>query len=80
MPRRKSSTCELCGGKLKRRRVTMQHWLDGKLYVVENVIAEVCPQCGERYYHAKTLDAIDAMLRRKHAVKKRMTVEVVAAP
>jgi hypothetical protein len=58
----------------------MQHWLDGKLYLVENVLAEVCPQCGERYYHAKTLDAIDAMLRRKHPVKKRMTVEVVAAP
>jgi len=70
----------LCGGKLKKRRVTLQHWLDGKLYVVENVEAEVCSQCGERYYHAKTLDRIDAMLRRKHAVKKRMTVEVVAAP
>ncbi len=58
----------------------MQHWLGGRLYLVENVIAEVCPQCGERYYYAKTLDAIDTMLRRKHAVKKRMTVEVVAAP
>ena len=69
--------CKFCGGRTVKKRVTMQHWLDGKLYLVENVEADVCRECGERYYHAKTLDAVDAMLRGEHQVKERLTVEVV---
>lgn len=72
-------TCELCGGPTERRRVTKQHRLDGKLFVVENVEAEVCTECGERYFHATTLDAVDALLRGKHRVKKKLIVEVVSA-
>lgn len=72
-------SCDFCNGKTERRKVTKEHRLDGKLYIVENVEAEVCTGCGERYYHAKTLHAINAMLRRKHKVKKRLEVEVVSA-
>lgn len=72
--------CDFCGGRTKSRRVTKQHRLDGSLYIVENVEAEVCPECGERYFHAKTLDAIDSMLRGSHSVKEKLTVEVVTAP
>jgi YgiT-type zinc finger domain-containing protein len=72
-------TCDFCNkGKTRPKRVTLQHWLKGKLYVVENVEAEVCTECGERYFHAKTLDAIDAKLQKKHRVKKRLRVEVVS--
>jgi len=72
--------CEYCGGRTRAKHVTKHHRLDGRWYIVENVEVQACPDCGERYYHAKTLDAIDAMLRRKHKVKQRLTVEVVAAP
>ncbi|HEV8608282.1 MAG TPA: YgiT-type zinc finger protein [Tepidisphaeraceae bacterium] len=80
MSRTKASTCEFCAGRLKDKRVTIQHWFDGRLYEVEKVAAQLCQDCGERYYHAETLDAIDAMLRSKHPVEKRLSVEVVAAP
>lgn len=70
--------CEFCKGRTAKRRVTKHHYLAGRLYVVQNVEAEVCAECGERYFHAKTLDAIDAMLKRKHRVRKRLQVEVVA--
>ena len=73
-------TCDSCGGKTGPKRVTKQHRLDGKLYIVENVEAELCEDCGERYFHAKTLDAIDAMLRGSHPVKEKLMVEVVTAP
>jgi YgiT-type zinc finger domain-containing protein len=73
-------TCDRCGGQTIAKRVTKQHRLDGKLYIVENVDAEVCQDCGERYFHARTLDAIDAMLRGSHAVKDKLLVEVVTAP
>ncbi len=71
-------TCEFCGGITSPKKVRKQHWLHGRLYLVENVEAEVCIECGERYYHAKTLDAIDRLLEGKHEVKENLEVEVVS--
>ena len=70
--------CEFCGGKTIRKKVKRQHWLRGKLYIVENVDAEVCTKCGERYFHATTLDEIDRLLLTEHEVKERMDVEIVS--
>ena len=70
-------TCEFCGGKTAKKTVKKQHWLKGKLYIIENVEAEVCTQCGERYFHATTLDAIDKLLESDHEVTDRLDVEVV---
>lgn len=70
--------CEFCGGKTKAKNVKRQHWLNKKLYIVENVQAEVCTECGERYFHARTLDALDAYLSEQHAVKEHINVEVVS--
>ena len=50
-----------------------------RLYIVENVDAEVCTECGERYFHATTLDAIDKLLAGDHVVKEVLSVEVVSA-
>nr|VFJ64008.1 MAG: YgiT-type zinc finger domain-containing protein [Candidatus Kentron sp. FM]VFJ66313.1 MAG: YgiT-type zinc finger domain-containing protein [Candidatus Kentron sp. FM]VFK09748.1 MAG: YgiT-type zinc finger domain-containing protein [Candidatus Kentron sp. FM] len=69
--------CEFCDGETRQKRVKRQHWLNGALYIVENVSAEVCAECGERYFYARTLDAIDAYLSRQHEVKARLNVEVV---
>jgi len=52
--------CEFCNGRTATEQVTRLHRLNGKLYVVEGVNAEVCADCGEPYFHAKTLDAIDS--------------------
>jgi YgiT-type zinc finger domain-containing protein len=70
--------CEFCGGQTTKRLVRKQHWLHGKLYLVENVEAEVCRECGERYFHARTLDAIDRLLEGKYEVKENLQVEVVS--
>jgi len=70
--------CEFCDGKTVKKKVKRQHWLDGRLYIVENVEAEVCSGCGERYFHAKILDSIDKMLKDEHDVKGHLDVEVVS--
>ncbi|MBI5893905.1 MAG: YgiT-type zinc finger protein [Deltaproteobacteria bacterium] len=70
--------CEFCGGQTTKKKVKRQHWLHGKLYLVENVESEVCTECGERYFHAKILDEIDNLLEAKHEVKERLEVEVVS--
>ena len=61
--------CEFRGGRTKAKNVKRQHWLNKKLYIVENVQAEVCTECGERCFHAKTLDALDASRSERHVVK-----------
>ncbi len=71
-------TCEFCGGQTAKKKVKRRHWLQGKLYLVENVDAEVCTQCGERYFHAATLNEIDRVLGAEHEVKDRIEVEVVS--
>jgi YgiT-type zinc finger domain-containing protein len=69
--------CEFCGGQTTTKKVMKNHWLQGKLYIVENVEAEVCMECGERYYHAEILDLIDRLLEGEHPVKDKLQVEVV---
>ncbi len=70
--------CEFCGGETRVKRVKRQHWLHGKLYIVENVEALVCKKCGERYFHATTLDDIDLYLSSAHDVKAEINLEVVS--
>ena len=70
--------CEFCMGKTRKKKVRRQHWFKGKLYIVENVEAEVCPECGERYFHASVLDSIDSYLASEHDVERRMDVEIVS--
>ena len=45
--------CEFCEGQTVKKKVKKHHWLHGKLYIIENIEAEVCKECGERYFHAK---------------------------
>ena len=69
--------CEFCGGDTKNKSVKRQHWLNKKLYIVENVQAQVCTECGERYFHAKELDELDDYLLKQHVVKENINVEIV---
>jgi len=69
---------EFYGGMTKTKNVKRQHWSNRKLYIVENMQAAVCTECGERYFHAKILDALDEYLSKRHDIKERLDVEVVS--
>ena len=72
--------CDFCQGQTVSRRVKKHRWHNGRLFVLENVPAEVCQECGTRYYHASTLDDIDSWLDRDHPVKRKLEVEAVSLP
>jgi YgiT-type zinc finger domain-containing protein len=73
--------CEFCGGQTVKRKVRKVHWLRQRLYIIDDVEAEVCRECGERYYHATTLDAIDQLLESgQPVVKEQLRVEVIGMP
>jgi YgiT-type zinc finger domain-containing protein len=71
--------CEFCNSETTPKKVRKQHWFEGRLYIVEDVDAEVCTECGERYYHATTLDRIDKVIAGDDAVKELLSVEVLSA-
>ncbi len=71
--------CEFCDSETAPKKVRKQHWLKGKLYIVENVDALVCKECGERYFHASTLDKIDDIVTNERDVKEALTVEALTA-
>ncbi|MGO9112735.1 MAG: YgiT-type zinc finger protein [Thermoguttaceae bacterium] len=71
--------CEFCTGETTVRRVRKQHWHKGRLYIIDNVEAQVCQECGEKYFHASVLDRIDALIDGEHEVKEILSVEVLSA-
>jgi YgiT-type zinc finger domain-containing protein len=71
--------CEFCKGETIPRRARKEHWHKGRLYIVDNVEAQVCQECGESYVHATVLEKIDAMIEGAHEVKEVLSVEVLTA-
>jgi YgiT-type zinc finger domain-containing protein len=57
-------TCSACGAVLKREKITYTQTIGDKFYIVKDVPAEVCPQCGEQYLSPDTVDAIQAVIER----------------
>ncbi|MBZ0301586.1 MAG: YgiT-type zinc finger protein [Anaerolineae bacterium] len=51
--------CRTCGGPLEAQRVTRLQQYAGHWYLIENVPALVCRQCGEQYF---TPDAHDLVV------------------
>jgi YgiT-type zinc finger domain-containing protein len=70
--------CEFCEGQTLSKKVRKIHWFQRQLYLIEGVEAQVCQECGERYYHATILDAIDNSLRLGTSIiKEKIQVQVV---
>ena len=70
--------CEFCESQTVKKKVNKHHWLHGKLYIIENIEAEVCTESGERYFHTKILYDTDRILETKHDAKEKIEVAVVS--
>jgi YgiT-type zinc finger domain-containing protein len=58
--------CVFCGGKSAKRNVTFVYDNDAaECFVVENVPAEVCLQCGEKTYAPEAVDKLTDLTQRK---------------
>lgn len=66
--------CVFCGGKVEFRKVTFAYDYDDDYFLIENVPAEVCLQCGEKTYSPDVTDHVLRLAKKKlHPVK---TVQV----
>lgn len=74
----KEFECEYCGGVIQPKKVTVEHWYEGKLVIIRDVPVGVCGECGERYYEAATLEQLDAMARESESAPERISVPIMA--
>ncbi len=56
--------CSVCKGNLKNKKLTYTQELEGKVYVVSDVPALVCSQCGETYLSPDTVDRIQEVIEK----------------
>lgn len=66
------SACQACGGELKPEKVNLEELEGGKLYLMENVPAMVCEECGEIWVPEPILKEFEKMMEtaKLHRVKK----------
>lgn len=63
--------CSVCGAQLETKTITYTQTIDGKVYIVVDVPAQVCPQCGEIYLSPETVDAIQEQIEHGQATETR---------
>jgi len=64
--------CEICGGDLIPEKVNLEDYQEGKLYIMENVPAYVCQNCGETWVPEPILEEFEKMIELvKQKSKKR---------
>lgn len=67
----KNTKCHFCGSEdFEERRVEYIYRRNGKYLIVRDLPREVCLRCGERYYPAGALLAVEARFKAIHEQQK----------
>ena len=64
-------SCSVCGGTLTSKTITYTQTVDDQVFIVADVEAEVCGQCGEQYLSPDTVDRIQELMEHGRAVETR---------
>jgi YgiT-type zinc finger domain-containing protein len=54
--------CNACGGTLKKDKVNLEDFEGGKVYLIENVPALVCEECGEVWVPEESMQEFEEMI------------------
>ncbi len=69
-------SCVFCGGKIISKKVTFIYEDGDQFFVIRNVPAEVCTQCGERTYSPEITDEIMNFAKQRFQPKNLINVPV----
>jgi YgiT-type zinc finger domain-containing protein len=74
--------CKMCDAKLVEKRIKQDFWIRGKLIVIDNVPAGVCPRCGAKVVRSEVERRIAKIIEspRKCAKAPVIQVPVVELP
>ena len=75
--KRRYNRCHFCGGRVTERLVVVDYrWGDELLAIVEDVPAGVCEVCGERYFKAAVVKALEHTAHTHTRTRSTVTVPV----
>ena len=68
--------CAFCKGNTEERLITYVQEYKGRVVIIENVPAEVCTQCGEKFIGPEVAEKIQRLVWEQPAPKRRADVPV----
>lgn len=68
--------CDFCGGELKNKKVNLELHIQKKLVICEGLPADVCKQCGEKYFNAEVSAKIDRFVKKYLGMKPSRYIPV----
>ena len=75
--RRVYHACHFCGGAVLEKKITVHYrWGETMVTVIKNVPAGVCQICGEQYFKAPIVKAMERVARSKKKPKEILKVPV----
>jgi len=72
----KDSLCAICGGKIHRKKMSIDRLVENHLYLFENVIVLACNQCGEIWIPGSLAERMDQAIQGHLKPKRRIPVPV----
>lgn len=72
----KMKQCYFCKGKIQRQLVTVDYRWGEKLIVIKDVPAQVCTQCGEKYFDAEVSRQMEHIVLKGEKPSVSLTVPV----
>jgi len=70
--------CEICNTPMQEKHIKQDFWIRGKLIVVEDVPAGVCPRCGEKVVKADVGQWIVKLIEDSERITKAPRISVPA--
>ncbi|MFH1386306.1 MAG: YgiT-type zinc finger protein [bacterium] len=67
--------CHYCGGEIDEQKTRVDFWWEEKLYLIEDVPAGICKQCGEKYFTAKVSKVMDELVK-SQVVERTLQIPV----
>jgi YgiT-type zinc finger domain-containing protein len=68
--------CEYCNGLIVEKRVDLTRKVGENYFLVENVPAGVCTECGTRYYAANVLKTVEETIRGRRKAEREVLMAV----
>jgi len=68
--------CEICNTSMQEKLIKQDFWIQGKLIVVEDVPAGVCPKCGEKVVKADVGRWIIKLIENSERIAKAPRISV----
>lgn len=68
--------CDLCGGELEHEKIDLEVHIQKELIICEDLPADICKQCGEKYFSADVSSKIDRFIKRYQKKKPSRYIPV----